>query len=307
MKFNLFWDRPSDRAVMYDYTLGKQESELDAAQLADIAAYKRGLGIGETAVASAPTSHRLRREAAEIEELKRNHWEVLFSQGVPVREAEALRWWARRLFFERLKANPRFPGSVAMGVGTTLTEASGGVLPPMALCILDELSQLSRSIVEARDKRTGLKPSPKMKRPIPDRFDAIVLQSAKESIRKADFRYRVRKHALTLEVAIFNRNSAISPEPPFRIYEKRDGSRRNGKKSFLYCAVTREWHRTVFRAGLANIFGPRTFVLRADVTASGTRVLVAMQGKGSFEVKVCDGYLSRGPKQEPIFLPANKR
>lgn len=283
MRFKLDWVKPSDNQ-RYDYTGGRRDDELFPDALAAIAEYKRELGVPEPEPVD-PETLAMRRE----------QWSVLFSQNVPVREADALMWHAPRLFYERLKKNPRYPQSTAYGIVTALNEAAGGVLPPAAMGL--NVHKLGEAIEKKREARRGKNSAPRTPAPIADRFDTMIRGDLKTAIKDAKFRYPKPDD---VDYSLALRKTIYVDFPVFQI-DQRKRSGRRGKYTEITCTVSRDWHRKVFRAGLANIFGPRTLVLRANVVRNeGTRLTVATQGKGAYKVKIVDGWLSRGPNHEPV-------
>ena len=286
MKFHLGWSKPTDN-LNYDYTGGRREEELPLDVLESIEAYKRELGVP----APEPVD-------PEVLAARDEHWSVLFSQNVPVREADALMWRAPRLFYERLKTSPRFPRSVAHWVDVALNEASGGVLPPAAMGI--NAYKLADVVEKTRESRKGRVHTPRTPASVADRFDAMVSRDLRAAIEAAKFRYPVPDDR---DVSIALRKTIYVDFPVFQI-DAAKRNRRRGKYTAITCTVSRDWHRKVYRAGLANIFGPRTLVLRANaVRNEGTRLTVVMQGKGAYKPKIVDGWLSRGANHEPIFKP----
>jgi len=266
-------------------------------QRPDLAMFRACARPSETHGPPAPISRRERRRRAADARDRRRHWHVIIAQGLSIREAPALEWLALREFWAALRRDPRYPSAARSNTIRAVYEAAGGVLPPTARGVEETLQRRSSELSEKRNKRQAAKPMPRDERTVRERFDSQIRRDLTAALTAAAFHRQLSptpkvevKIRLSTEESSSRKMSITAPR----------GQPRGDRRNLIEIDIRRDWHRTVFRAGLANVLGPRTLVLEARVDGNGTWLVAAVQTGRGTNVRIKRGYLSRNAKQEPI-------
>lgn len=273
---------------------------------AALPAYLAGLGLASSATSPVALD-------AETREAQEARWAVFVEQGVALRDPEALRWYADQEFARQLKANPRWTSNAVSMTVIAVTKAAGGVLPPDLAHLNEELHKRSEPIEKIRVERRKTRPlisTPPPTRPdlaaiaLRNKFDMALATTAREELKKAGF-----LHPKDLGVSLADPTVPIIPTTsgtsPSAIFEKKGRGRRSSTS--IVAHLRRDWLRKVHKPGLTFLFGPRTFVLHAEVSDRGTFITLARQHetrRGT--IKVEHGWLSFDRKNQRVLKKEKK-
>lgn len=249
-------------------------------------AYLARLGIAPAKAEEPPADP---VEAAALARLMEDRWAVMIEQGVPLRDAAALKWFARKQFRRILKKESVF-GAVARA-NFAAKSAAGGVLP-QGLDIEAYLKEMGEPIEKVREKRRdrNTRPSPLTRADRAMELHDRVATALTEAAQKAGFVYVDRTWGGTKPLKHNPRVTALPSTATARPSMKMENiGRKRGYR--IAVEVKTDWRRRVSDAGLANILGEKTLVLDADVSPAGTRLVAARQTPGG-TIKIEKGWLS---------------
>lgn len=283
MKFRIYyWDRPKYRGSDPWYSPESGSKKLNDA----LPAYLARLGL--TPVAPEVV-------APETVEMLESQWAVFVEQGVPLRDEAALLWFAKQEFLRQVKKRTVFDAR-HYTMRATL-KAAGGVLPTSMIGFESKLSEWAEPIEKARKARVkarGEKPDPddlkegNRRAALKGRLHNLVEKAVLDDVKDVFAVPENAKEITPSVIVIGPANSRKIPEATLRVSR----GRKRGKSAHLQLTIKTDWYRKVHKAGLAKVLGPKTFVLDADVSSNGTRLIVARQLASGLKVE--KGWLSLG-------------
>lgn len=236
--------------------------------------------------------------APDEAKMNEERWAVFVEQGVPLRDPAALLWFAKREFYRQLKRSKWTSDAVYRTVSET-QRVAGGVLPvglPNLTALVDSWAEPAKKVRAKREKFRAVANGVVIKPSLVGKFQTLIQKEATQAIKAANFRRPRSDRPPETRVVLNNERVRLSGVSAAMEVEK------NGRRNTytVRVRIDTRWYRTVFRAGLANIFGDGTLVLKADVTGSGTRLTVARQPKTE-TIVVEEGWLSLDKNNNRIF------
>lgn len=307
MKYNIFKTGPIVRpSATWTYPVVEDPKP---SQVEANAALQRELALA----LEGPVEVLTPEDAVTLKEMNEARWAVYVEQKIPLREVEALRWYAAKRFRENVKSSR----GVEWATKHDLTAAAGGLIPADAMPILEEIAAWAKPVGEKRSKRRLRKPQASATATVAARYENAMHPRLSAAFKAAGFnnpnsnrdldeacnvRVETIKAArvlgITGELLRWEYSRYETPKISFENIRKRS--------TLLRIRVKTNWFTQVLKLGLANAFGPRTFVLDAIVDGNGTKVLLAHQSEKGRAIKVQWGWMSLDKNNNRVFKPDNK-
>jgi hypothetical protein len=246
-------------------------------------AYRKA--VREWRVAKHGSIQQMRRDM-KAQQVKEARWAMFVEQGLPLKDVEAVLWYMKKHAWDDDGI-----GKYGYLNESELAKVCGGTLP-MGFDFAEAFSRLTKNGRRERGKRNHVRDAPTEKPNKKKEMHETMLKAIRHAYDAANVRH---KNELACEVRVSGWNSIKEP-PAFSMTDTKDryARRRRGRSIYstrVQIVVNPDWYRRVYRAGLANVFGPRTLVI--DVNQNGLFTVAIQRNEVRYAVEVVNGWMEK--------------
>lgn len=248
-----------------------------------------------------------KRAAAKAEKDKGKRWGVWIEQGIPLKDPEAIIWHIREnLVFKKRKSRygtrEDYQSWLEMD---EIRKVTGGFIPP-GIDFENEYRKIYRVKELVSGRRSRNPPYVFVQHKPKDKFMSTTHNAVRTAFEKAGFRHKF-SFAYDIKIMLMRETGSIFDTPSMVLHDDPPNTyrRRYHRDTNVRVSVRLDWYRKVYMTGLANAFGPRTFVLDVHPTADGQRTVIKLFRQPSehrYKCETVTGYLGRDINGNPKFM-----
>lgn len=248
-----------------------------------------------------------KRAAEKAEKAKQKRWGVWIEQGVPLKDVEAIIWHIRaNLVFRKRKSRySSKPEYQSWLDEEEIRKVTGGFIPP-GIDFEAEYRKIYHAKETIAGKRRQNPPYVFVQHKPKDKYMSAAHNAAREAFVKAGFRHKLNL-AYDIKIVLAKGPENFFAVPAMSMHDDPPNTyrRRGSRDTNVNINIRLDWYRRIYLTGLANAFGPRTFVLDVHPTADGQRTVVTLFRQPSehrYKTETVTGYLGRDTNGNPKFM-----